>query len=361
MLYLQRAKVSCRETEPLQLVLTNYAGTWIAFYVITYIHPNPRRVINSTVGSWKAYTGFMYASFLMSFTQTRLNEGYRYAFGAAHSIFNLMAWGALALIALSGDLFRHRALSVAAAFIIPIIALGMIIMPTFGGIIVRAPIQAHAYKHMCDNSGAQVVLDGRSYKEPPFVASVTKFYQSASSRQIFTFELQQTNLSTAVLQFRSFNADATTLPSQLVPSLRSITYSFDRRQLTGSCDGVEGSCLNGTFDIDWLAMDLTSNTTGAVIHTRSQSQHDRWLWDQDSPSLVLRAVADDGTLGDIILQTAVSKVNDCTSLKVCINGSGNEPVGPEVLAPLGIILSKQASHSYICTMPEGNSTRRHSF
>ena len=258
--------------------------------------------------------------------------------------------------ALKADLFGNRgpgrAASIAAAVIVPILAVFMVVMPTFGPLIVGPPIQAHTYDHMCDNSGAQVVLDGRSFKEPPFVASAAKFYPSGSTRQLFSFELQQTNLSHAVLQFRAFNTDASTLPSQLVPALRTISYDFDRRRVSGVCDGVAGSCLEGTFDPNRLAMDLTFNVTGTVVHSRSQSQYDRWVWDQDLPSLILRAVADDGTLGDKVLETAVLKVKDCTSLKVCINGSGGGPVGPEVLAPLGIMLSKQATYSYICTTPK---------
>jgi len=150
-------------------------------------------------------------------------------------------------------------------------AVVMIVLPTFGPLIVGPPLQAHVHKHMCDKSGAQVVLDGRSFKEPPFIASAARFYPSGSSRELFTFELEQTSLASAVFRFRTFNRDATTLPSQLVPALRSISYDFDRGPLSGSssCDGTEGSCLEGTFDLNRLAMDLTSNITGKVVHTRS--------------------------------------------------------------------------------------------
>ena len=145
----------------------------------------------------------------------------------------------------------------------------MIVLPTFSPVIFGRALQAHAYKHMCDKSGAQVVLDGRSFKEPPFIASAARFYPSGSSRELFTFELEQTSLASAVFRFRTFNRDATTLPSQLVLALRSISYDFDRGRLSGSCDGTEGSCLEGTFDMNRLAMDLTSNITGKVVHTRS--------------------------------------------------------------------------------------------
>ena len=296
----------------------------------------------------------------MTSISKRLNKDYRYLFGIGHTIINVLIWGGLSILALKADLFGvegpRRAASIAAAWIVPILAIFMIIMPTWGALIIGPPIQTRVYNHMCDHSGAQVVLDGRSFKEPPFVASAAKFYSSGSSRQLFSFELEQNSLASAVFRFRTFNTDASSLPSELVPALRSISYDFDRRRLTGTCDGMEGSCLDGTFDPDRLAMDLTSNITGSIVHSRSQSQYDRWVWDQDLPSLILRAVGDDGTLGNKVLETAVWKVKDCTSLKVCINGGGNGPVGPEVLAPLGIMLSKQASHSYVCTTPKKKSS-----
>jgi len=284
----------------------------------------------------------------------RLIRACRYLFGAAHCIVNLGLWGIPAVVSLGCGLVKtgtpyRRTKSAVAAIFLPLIAPFMIVLPVAGGPIISPFVRRQVYNHMCDSYGAQVVLDGRSYKQPLSVPDTAHFYTSESQQPLFTFEFEQSNLSSAVFRFRGFDTAPTTLSSELVPALQSISYDFYTRRLTGTCNNITGSCLDGTFDAGHLTVDISSNITGTSVRSRSQSEHKQWIWSKDEPSFILRSVADDGTLGQKILQTDIPKVRDCTLLKVCLDGSGRDLVGPEVLAPLGIILSKQVSHSNKCS------------
>ena len=277
----------------------------------------------------------------------------RFIFGSVHTFGNLFLWGALAMASLQCRIFEtgshRRAKSAVAALFIPPIALFMIIMPILGTQILIPPIQRQVYNHMCDSYGAHVVLEGRGSKQPMFVANSARFYAQNSQQPLFTFDLEQTNFSSATFRFREFNVEATSLSSELVPTLQSISYDFDNRQLSGACNNMTGSCLDGSFNMDRLTVDMSYNITGTSVHSRTQAEHNRWVWKKSKPSLILRALTDNGALGDKILQTAVTKVNDCTSLKVCISGGVGGLVGPDVLAPLGIIFTKHAAYSHFCS------------
>lgn len=80
------------------------------------------------------------------------------------------------------------------------------------------------------------------------------------------------------------------------------------------------------------------------------------MWDQHSaPALKLqRRDPETGDLGDLVLRTTVTRPKDCTELKVCIAGPSGRVggvVSAEVLAPLGLMLMRQADHAKECTIP----------
>ena len=191
-------------------------------------------------------------------------------------------------------------------------------------------------------------------------------YQPGDSNALGVFTLKNTPSWTTNWQF-SFLYTLPTTPPSMHPIIRNITYFFTNSTLTGSCYVGRSimSCLSGTFDTgSSLSLNITSSapedtSSGypdalATPKTTSLRAQDQGLTTTGgAPSLIFREV--DRTSGDLleaVLRTGITKVSDCTQLKVCLSGTGASPgsiVGAEVLVPLGLLLKYQAEYSYDCT------------
>lgn len=284
-----------------------------------------------------------------------------YIFGTILSFVNVAIWGSIALHFIACEFTRAgRFCSVVAAVFMPLLAIGMMIFPTFGGLIVLSPVQNNAWHHRCDDFRVQVVLDGRSYKDARYVPEVARFYTGNGAAPLFTYDLDQTDSDAWTFHFREFDAPQESLPAAFVPVLRSVTYNFIDHTVNGTCAAVAGAndtlCVTGSFNPDnFMSFDLSYNITGTPVQAKSRTLDKQWAFSDDAPSLILRSVAADDSLGDVILKTAVTKRSDCTQLKVCVDGAAGQgdsaAVGPEVLAPLGLMLARQGDYAIECTTP----------
>ena len=227
----------------------------------------------------------------------------------------------------------------------------------WGSLIFTTPLQRVIYNHRCDKWAAQVVLDGRSYKDPLYVPNTALFVTAGDSRPLFTYDLDQTESSWARFHFRKFESPEETLEPQYIPVVRDIVYDFVNLKVNGTCGTDATPCLSGSFDMEGLMMDLTFNLTasGPQVHSRARSAERQWTWNGGHPATIYKTVKDDGSLGDTLLQTTVTRANDCTRLKTCLAGSKIEGAGgvfgPDVLLPLGIMLAKQGAYGVACTTP----------
>ncbi|KZV99158.1 hypothetical protein EXIGLDRAFT_259623 [Exidia glandulosa HHB12029] len=283
-----------------------------------------------------------------------------YIFGTVISFMNIAIWGSIAVHFITCEFDGLGCFgSWVGALFMPIIALGMMVFPTFGGLIVLSPVQNNAWHHRCDPFKVQVILDGRSYKDPRYTPDVARFYVGNGAAPLFTYDLDQTNSDAWTFHFRTFDAPEDSLPPAFVPVLRAVTYNFVDNTLNGTCTvsgGNDTLCMTGTFNPgNFLSFDLNYNITGTPVHAPSRAFDKQWAFSDDAPSLILRSVEADNSLGDVILRTAVTKRSDCTQLKVCVDGLSGQgdaaAVGPEVMAPLGLMLARQGDYGIQCTTP----------
>lgn len=319
-------------------------ATWIYYYIRTCVNPNPRILINSKHSRWSAYVAFMYI------------------FGALDSMLNLMVAGAAGLhfLVCGSRETLGTFVSVILAVIVPAIAAGFIVMPMFGGLIVLGPVQRHTYNHRCDDFRLEVVLDGAGYRDPRYVPDLAQFSlgRARGGAPLFSYDLDQIDVDVWTFAFRAFDAPEESIPPAFMPALRSIAYNFVDFSVNGTCatpGGNDTLCVTGTFDPgNFMSFDLFANTTGTRVHAPSRIADREWAFRDDAPSLILRTVEGDGTLGDTIMRTAVTKKGDCTKLKICVDGDSEDDasaVGASVLVPLGLILARQGDYAIHCTTP----------
>ena len=276
-----------------------------------------------------------------------------------YSTLNGFVFGAIGLAALTCQVWPDvKPVAIISAFILPPICAFFIVVPTFGSIIFTTPLRQVAYNHRCDSWAAQVVLDRRGHKDPLSLPNKALFVTAGESRPLFSFELDQPEASLARFYLRKFESPEETIEPQYIPALREIVYDFTNLRVNGTCGTDATPCLSGNFEMDRLMMDLKFNVTAdsPEVHSRAQSSDKSWTWTDEHPALIYKTLFDNEGLGDAVLRTTVTRAGDCTRLKVCLAGSKVEGsggvFGPDVLAPLGILLAKQSQYALSCTKPE---------
>ncbi|KAI0080681.1 hypothetical protein K474DRAFT_1704492 [Panus rudis PR-1116 ss-1] len=333
----------------LWLVVNGFDAVWLYFYVMACVNPNPRTAVNITHSKFAAYEGMMFF------------------FGFVWGVVNLAMAGIYYTLAFGG----RRVLPPVLSFLMvlfnvlimfPIWAF-LVIMPFFGGWIVVPLAQRYAWDHRCDSYPMYAILDAKAYNGPRYVPNVAHFYQRGQSQSLFTFDINENEDGDLWgFHLREWDADQASIPIDMYPTLQTDFLRL-HRQLEHRFRQF------GTFDVgDPLSFNLTSvvplnNTfdlsTVASSNTILRTLDKQWAFSDDAPSFILRTVdPSDDSLKDTVVRSAVTKKGDCTQLKVCLAGLPDQQgtiVGGPVLAPLGIILMRQADYGVACTTPSDNS------
>ena len=86
----------------------------------------------------------------------------------------------------------------------------------------------------------------------------------------------------------------------------------------------------------------------------SRSLYHDWSFANEM-SVIMYQVKSNGSLGDRILQTAVSNPNHCQLQKLCVTKEANTAggfLGADILVQTAWLLNKLAAHSPHCTKPK---------
>lgn len=232
-----------------------------------------------------------------------------------------------------------------------------------------------------------VILDAKSYNDPRYVVNVANFYSNSPSPAdptlLFSYEITNPDDGDNWLfSQRTWGEDQSSIPLGMYPTLQTVHYNFVDNSLSGNCTLKDTAatntstsvhpCMTGTFDAgDWLQFNITSavplNSTLSSQYPGTLSnattalgvKYKYWAPGDQHPALILQQVGQSGALGPAVLKTTVTKPHDSTQLKVCVsgvdNGDGSARAGatvqPEVLAPLGVILMRQADYALENTTP----------
>ena len=219
------------------------------------------------------------------------------------------------------------------------------------------------------------ILDGKSYDDARYVVDKAYFYQANSPNSLFTYELINPDDDDVWLfKLRTWDTPQSSIPLNMYPTLQSVQYQFINQTLTGNCtvptspidNGTTSqACMTGTFDPgSYIPFNVTSNVplnttfAGAYVPTTTsqlRSVDEQWSYKHQRPTLILKEVDSENALQDTILRTGLTRPRDCTEMKVCLAGSKKYPagfVGAEVMAPLGLIMLRQADYAIYCTTPD---------
>jgi hypothetical protein len=201
-------------------------------------------------------------------------------------------------------------------------------------------------------------MDGPRHGSPRSTVPLASFYfwQNGTRTEFYEYTISQDADTPDLWSFDLRNVYPNAhVPTAVHPIVSSVSYQLGNNTMSAQCvtgpdppTNTTTECMRGTFDPGRrLTFSITDTRATVNATTNLRVVDSDWLFGTGAPSFVLREVPPDrpNELGDIIVQTAVTKWNRCSSLKVCL---GRE-TGLEMIAPLGLVLLKQDDHADSCT------------
>ncbi|KAJ6559766.1 hypothetical protein B0H19DRAFT_1260463 [Mycena capillaripes] len=200
----------------------------------------------------------------------------------------------------------------------------------------------HWHRYLRTHRGVEVVLSGLSYNAPDDQAPIA------------TFQFRQPNGTLSEGYTYNLTNDGPTSIWQFAPSaaqsLVKVTYDISNFTLQATCQGNTSQCMQGFFqESGFLSFSLTDSFNSTVTNLRAVDKD--WVYghSDDAPSFLLKEVQPDGSLGKVVVRTAVTQPGHCMNLKLCANDTSIE-----TLVPIGLTLMKQNEYSRVCTTPNSN-------
>ncbi|KAF7349424.1 hypothetical protein MSAN_01732300 [Mycena sanguinolenta] len=336
------ATIPPKNGEPLASLVCAWIGinsldaVWITYYIRSATDPNPRTIVNKSHQGWEVYylTMFVFGFFWgcvnivvwMWYFQS-VDNCPRTRFSAGRdSTFSQIArfsrkWGRIGIL-------------------VPV-AITMGLGPFFG------PVQA--WLHRCDSFNGEVILNGLFFSSPNNEAPVASFYfrqPNGTLQKQYDYNLTNDAVNPSIWYF-------SLLPgSDSAAQIQNVTYDLDNLIFVATCPGNTTQCTQGTFQdagyLSFLISDKASNATVADMRAVDTDWDYGRHWD-DAPSYILREVNADGSLGSVVVRTAVTEPGHCTILKLCANDASIA-----TLAPVGLTLYAQNKYSVVCTTLNSN-------
>ncbi|KAJ7809190.1 hypothetical protein B0H14DRAFT_2379912, partial [Mycena olivaceomarginata] len=277
---------------------------WIIYYIRSATEPNPRTAANKSHAGWQAYYLMMYV------------------FGFYWGCVNI--WGSVVVL-------------------LPISVI-MGLGPFFAPVVGIKLIQKQAWLHRCDLFSGEVVLNGLSFTSPRDATPVASFYfrqPNGNLEKQYDYGLTQDGTNQSLWHFALLPA------FQPLIQIQSVTYDFDNFTFVSTCPGNTSQCSQGSFkDTGVLELSITDPFNSTIAHLRAVDKGWDYGKSDDAPSYILKQVEADGSLGNVVVRTAVTQPEHCNSLKLCAN---NADIA--TLAPVGLTLFRQNEYSKVCSTP----------
>lgn len=210
------------------------------------------------------------------------------------------------------------------------------------------------WAHRCDVFTGEAILEGRlSMFQSPRALLYFSLPGSDGRMEyeyIITPHGNDSNIWTFDFNRTSFTEGAEGLQA-FYPSVRSIAYDLNKHTMSATCTTIGSPtlfpCMWGSFDREnYFRVSL--NDTRTLIETDLRAVDRESFYSDDAPSFTLNDVKPDGQLGNMVMQSAVTKRSHCELLKVCL---GSNTPGLDILAPLGLVLWAQDRYTTYCTTP----------
>ncbi|KAJ3506807.1 hypothetical protein NLJ89_g6663 [Agrocybe chaxingu] len=350
----------------LWLGFTSLDAWWIFWYVRSGSMPNPRTKVNDPHRAWKPFSVAMYV------------------YGYCICYINIYIWTVFydGNYSLSGkfgswlsslkETLSHRQRNLLHALKLMIIPLAFVMC--CGGLFipfaalplaqqVRSSLASfqnpetetfqHQWSRFCYRYPfeGEVILTGAT--NPSLNSTATFFYSGTSGFREQYFDYSMVSNETFFQQTLIFNPK--TSLSRNWPQVVSVAYNTSEQSFEARCtvyqnDSMTALCAFGTWTKKkYLSFRIQDAHNNSITHLRTVD--DEWKFSDDAPSLVLKHQDSDGTstLGNIVLQTAVTQRNYCYRLKTCLASSEADVA---TVVPLGVILLTQQTFAGYCTRPK---------
>jgi len=329
------------------LVATCLHVMWIFEYVKAGSMPNPRRRrINNPHAAWKPFSITMYIhGYCVSLVNILVWSTF---YNNEHHVTNEKAgawligcWGFLS--ARQQYLLRSlKLMMVPFAFI-------MCTAPLFSPFAALPLAQEWQWSHFCDSFDGEVILTGAVH---PWQVSTASFYLPIDEEpytRVFNYNYTFVNDPTGA-QIFSFNSSS---PLKSQPGIVGVSYNGTSKSFNASClhqsgsSSTPGTCAYGRYATEpYLSFSIFDSRVGTNTSLRAFDKE--WRYSDDAPGVVIRFEQANGELGDIAIQSAVTRRNHCQVLKLCLP---SRTLTLAQLVPLGMILSAQEEYAKYCSQP----------
>lgn len=202
-----------------------------------------------------------------------------------------------------------------------------------------------AWAHGCDDYPIQVVLNAKAYRGPVYQPNLALYFQG--NTPLYTYDIFQSSADLWSFDIRTIDSPdlARNQSALLYPSITKVTYNFIDNSVSGNChsrySNTTSLCIIGSFNPnDYLSFNLTDLRSNLTTYIRAVDK--QWAFYHRPPSVLLK-----DSNGALVLRTDITKLGDCTQLKVCAaqnNGAG-------ITVPIGLILIRHIDYAIYCTTP----------
>ncbi|KAF9480186.1 hypothetical protein BDN70DRAFT_894366 [Pholiota conissans] len=211
--------------------------------------------------------------------------------------------------------------------------------------------QQWQWTHFCDSFAGEVELQGVTN---PFQTPLAHFhYPHAANDDVrknlqYDYALVRNDSAAGLIQDFIYAGPFNTLAA--LPEVLTVSYNLADHTFSVYCLYTSSKavpCATGSYTTSpYLSFIIHIADTDEEIRLRAQDKE--WGFSNDAPSFVLKFEDAGGQLGDIDLQSAVTKRSHCEILKICAS-SGAPDIA--TLVPLGIVLMTQDEYSQYCLLP----------
>jgi hypothetical protein len=230
---------------------------------------------------------------------------------------------------------RRLFMSFNVAIVLPL-AFMLCVGPLYAPFAALTLAQEWQWSRHCDSLPGEATLMGGSFAHES--SSVSLHFKSPSIMAgDIHYNMSQQDNHTWTLNLDNFTT------AQSLPSEHSISFNLNTTTISATCRSTgENStayipCMVGTFHLNPLSFTLTDTRTNT---TSMLAIHDQvWRAYNDAPSLWLQ-----NSSKDTILQTSITKPNECQTLQVCFSQA---PM-LDIIAPLALILYFQDEYAGYC-------------
>ena len=216
--------------------------------------------------------------------------------------------------------------------------------PLFSAFVALPMCQQWHWLHDCSSFKTEIILYGEANPNASSTISFNVYMpvvplegqqkpQPPQRRHIFDYIFSnEPGSDLKVLRYHA--VDNSTLPQELVPSIKTMFLDMSQRKFFGCSSTVvdaslqenitqlEANCSDalGTYTKNPLSFSITGSIPGPPTLLRLDSSSDQYSFPNDAPSFNLLYANADGSLTDrIALISALTKRNSPTTLKVCSN------------------------------------------